>query len=146
MARTDDGHILVTLPGLGILRDITAGRNVATGLLNPQGLDFDGVQNILVTESDAGRLDLIVKTFAVELPAPAVRLAPGQGVCLGILRAKGFTGSLTVDQSRGRASLSSRPPRPHSRWSRTLRPALCTVSLGVSSPSGREFVYFTYRD
>jgi hypothetical protein len=147
VALTADGHILVTLPGLGILRDITTGRNVASGLRNPQGLGFDGAQNILVTESDAGRLDLIVKTFATELPAPGVRLAPGQGVCLGILRAKGFTGQLTVDQFTG-ATVAVQPnasagfevvPDPCSL-------AICTVSLVVSSPSGRQLVSFTYRD
>ena len=147
VALTADGHILVTLPGLGILRDITGGRNIATGLINPQGLGFDGVQNILVTESDAGRLDLIVKTFVVELPAPSVRLAPGQGVCLGILRAKGFTGQLTVDQFKG-ASVAVQPTAAAS-FEVVPDPCslpICTVSLGVNSPSGRQLVYFTYRD
>jgi hypothetical protein len=146
VARAADGHILVTLPGLGVLRDVTTGRNVAQGLRNPQGLGFDGAQNILVTESDAGRLDLIVKTFAIEVPAPAVRLASGQGVCLGILRGKGFTGPLAVDQFTG-ASVAVAPtsetfevvPDPCSL-------AICNVSIVVSSPSGRQFVYFTYRD
>lgn len=146
VARTGDGHVLVTLPGLGILRDVTSGRNVAQGLRNPQGLGFDGAQNVLVTESDAGRLDVIVKTFVVEVPAPAVRLAPGQGVCLGILRAKGFSGQLTVDQLTG-ASIAVAPtsasfevvPDPCSL-------AVCPVSIVVSSPSGRQFAYFTYRD
>jgi DNA-binding beta-propeller fold protein YncE len=147
VARAADGHVLVTLPGLGILRDVTTGLNVAQGLRNPQGLGFDGAQNILVTESDAGRLDLIVKTFVIEVPAPAVRLAPGQGVCLGILRATGFTGPITVDQFRG-ASVAVQPsasaslevvPDPCSL-------AICTVSIAVSSPSGRQLVDFTYRD
>jgi DNA-binding beta-propeller fold protein YncE len=147
VARTADGHILVTLPGLGILRDVTTGRNVAQGLRNPQGLGFDGVQNILVTESDAGRLDVIVKTFVIEVPAPAVRLAPGQGVCLGILRAKGFTGPLSVDRFKG-ASVAV-PPSASASFEVVPDPcslAICTVSLVVSSPSGRQFVDFTYRD
>ena len=147
VVRTADGHIVVTLPGLGILRDVTTGRNIASGLRNPQGLGFDGAQNILLTESDAGRLELIVKTFVIEVPAPAVRLAPGQGVCLGILRAKGFAGALTVDRFTG----ASVAVQPSSSASFEVVPdpcslPVCTVSIAVSSPSGRQLVSFTYRD
>lgn len=147
VARTADGHILVTLPGPGILRDITTGRNVATGLRNPQGLGFDGAQNILITESDAGRLDVIVKTFVVQVPAPAVRLVPGQGVCLGILRARGFTGELTVSQVSGGTVLT--PPSASASFEIVPDPcsqATCTVSIVLTSPAGRQFAYFTYRD
>ena len=77
VVRDFNGHVIVTLPGLGTLRDITAGRNIAQGLRNPQGLGFDGAQNLLVTESDAGRLDLLVKTFAIQVPVQAVRLVAG---------------------------------------------------------------------
>jgi hypothetical protein len=147
VVRDSRNHVLVTLPGPGLLRDITSGGNVASGLSNPQGLDFDGAQNLLVTESDRGRLDLIVRTFALRVPAPAVRLLPGQGVCLGITRARGYTASLTVDQVNG-ATVTTQPgtsasfevlPQPCSA------PA-CTVSVVVSSPAGKEFAYFTYRD
>lgn len=147
VARTADGHILVTLPGPGLLRDVTTGRNVAAGLRNPQGLGFDGAQNILITESDAGRLDVIVKTFVIEVPAPAVRLASGQGVCLGILRAKGFAGQLTVGQVTG-ATVST-PPSASASFEVVPDPcsqATCTVSIVVGSPAGRQFAYFTYRD
>ena len=145
--RDSRGHVLVTLPGLGVLRDVNTGGNVAVGLRNPQGLDFDGAQNLLVTESDRGRVDLIVKTFVIRVPAPAVRLLPRQGVCLGITRAKGYTASLTVDQVSG-ATVTTQPgasaafevlPQP-------CPAAVCTASLGVTSPTGREFAYFTYRD
>lgn len=147
VARDSRNHVLVTLPGLGVLRDITSGGNIASGLSNPQGLDFDGAQNLLVTESDRGRVDLIVTTFAIRVPAPAVHLLPRQGVCLGITRAKGYTASLAVDQAAG-ATVTTQPgtsssfevlPQPCSA-------ATCTVSLQVTSPSGREFAYFTYRD
>ena len=147
VVRDSNGHVLVTLPGQGILRDVTSGGNVALGLRNPQGLGFDGAQNLLVTESDAGRLDLVVKTFALQVPAPAVRLLPGQGVCLGILRAPGFTSALNVEQVTG-ATVAAQPtssasfevvPGPCAQ-------ATCTVSVVVGSPAGREFAYFTYRD
>jgi hypothetical protein len=146
VVRDAGGHVLVTLPGQGILRDATSGRNVARGLRNPQGLGFDGAGNVLVTESDAGRLDLVVTTFAILLPAPAIRLQPGQGVCLGILRASGFTAALNVEQISG-GSVASQPdstslevvPEP-------CAAATCTVSVVVGSSAGRQVAYFTYRD
>ena len=147
VARTSDGHVLVTLPGLGVLRDVTSGRNVAVGLRNPQGLDFDGAQNILITESDAGRVDLIVKTFSLQVPVPAVRLLPGQGVCLGITRAEGNTAPLTVDQING-ATLTTQPSASASFevLPQPCAASVCAASVVVSSPAGREFAYFTYRD
>jgi hypothetical protein len=147
VVRDATGHVLVTLPGLGTVRDVTSGRDVARGLRNPQGLGFDGAQNLLVTESDNGRLDMIVKTFAIQVPVPSVRLVPGQGVCLGILRAPGFSSSFNVDQITG-ATVATQPAGSASF---EVVPApcaalVCTVSLVVSSPAGREFAYFTYRD
>jgi hypothetical protein len=147
VVRDSRGHVIVTLPGQGILRDVTSGVNVARGLRNPQGLAFDGAKNLLVTESDAGRLDLIVTTFAVQVPAPAVKLAPGEGVCLGILRAAGFTQALTVAQITG-ATVATQPggsasfevvPAPAAA-------ATCTVSVVVAGAAGRGVVSFTYRD
>ena len=147
VVRDSRNHVLVSLPGLGVLRDVTSGGNVASGLSNPQGLDFDGAQNLLVTESDRGRVDLIVRTFAIQVPVPAVRLLTGQGVCLGITRGKGYAASLAVDQVSG-ATVTTQPgvsdsfevlPAPCSA-------STCTVAVQVTGPAGREFAYFTYRD
>ena len=147
VVRDWSSHVLVTLPGLGVLRDVTTGANVAVGLRNPQGLEFDGARNLLVTESDAGRVDLILKTFALQVPAPAVRLLPGQGVCLGILRARGYTASLSVDQVTG-ATVTAQPGTSNSFevLPQPCSAAACTVSVQVTSPAGREFAYLTYRD
>src|SRR5205823_1050988 len=99
IVRTDGGHVVVILPGAGRLYDVTASANLATGLRNPQGLGFDGAQNLLVTESDAGRLDRVVRTFALEPPPPARRLALNQTVCFGILRAPGYKDQVTIEQT-----------------------------------------------
>ena len=147
VVRTAAGHVLVTLPAPGTLRDITSSTTVAQGLRNPQGLGFDGAQNLLVTESDSGRLDLVVTTFTLLVPAPAVRLVPGQAVCLGILRAPGFTGALNVEAMTGATSAAQ--PSGSGTFEVVPGPCslpLCTVTVVVGSPSGREFAYFTYRD
>jgi hypothetical protein len=147
VVRTSAGHVLVTLPGLGTLRDVTSATTVARGLRNPQGLGFDGAQNLLVTESDAGRLDLVVTTFAIQVPTPAVQLMPGQAVCLGILRAPGFTGPLNVEAMTGATSAAQ--PSGSGTFEVVPGPCslpLCTVTLVVGSSAGREFAYFTYRD
>jgi hypothetical protein len=147
VVRASNGHVIVTLPGLGVVRDVTSGVNLATGLRNPQGLDFDGAGNLLVTESDAGRVDLIVRTFVIQVPPPAVRLLPGQGVCLGILRAGGFAAPLGVDRISGAAVTA--PPSSAASFEVLPPPCaatVCRVSVVVSSAAGREFAYFSYRD
>jgi DNA-binding beta-propeller fold protein YncE len=146
VARASNGHVLVSLPGAGTLRDLTSGQDIVRGLRNPQGLGFDGAQNLLVTESGAGRLDLVLRTFVIEVPAPAVRLVPGQAVCLGILRAAGFTAPLNVQEITG-ATLAAQPAGAASfEVVPGACAAICTVSAVVSSAAGREFAYFTYRD
>jgi hypothetical protein len=145
--RTQSGHVLVTLPASGRLFDVTSGRNLAAGLRNPQGLDFDGAQNVLVTESDSGRLDLVVTTFALEVPAGTVQLAPGQGVCFGVRRAPGNADDLKIEEALGANVISD----PGTGATGEVVPVscflpVCTVTLKVRGPSGLEFAQFSYRD
>ncbi|MFI5282807.1 MAG: hypothetical protein ACHQ0J_06715 [Candidatus Dormibacterales bacterium] len=147
VVRDSRSHVLVTLPAQGRLYDVTAGTSLVSGLKNPQGLGFDGAQNLLVTESDAGRLDLVVTSFAVSTPSKTVQLAPGQGVCYGILRAPGNTDSLRVFQSIGAVPLDD--PQLGSEGEVVPQPCtlpLCTVQLVIQGPTGLEFSSFTYRD
>jgi hypothetical protein len=126
---------------------VTAGSAVAGGLRNPQGLGFDGAQNLLVTESDNGRLDLVVRGFAVTVPSGVVRLIPGQGVCYGIVRAPGNTDSITLYESVG--ALPAADPLTGSQGEVTPGPCTlptCTVRLALRGPSGLEYAEFTYRD
>ncbi len=147
VVRGVDGHLLVILPGRGTLRDVTSGVDVAAGLRNPQGLGFDGAQNVLVTESDNGRLDLVVKTFAVQVPAGVVQLVPGQTVCFGVLRAPGFTAPVTVQEVIGGAPVVD----PAGGTAGEVLPSpcyqpTCTFTLVLSSSVGMEYAHFTYRD
>jgi len=145
--RDQSGHVLVILPTPGKLYDASAGASVAAGLRNPQGLGFDGAQNLLVTESDNGRLDLVVTAFALTLPSKTVQLQPGQGVCYGVLRAPTDTESVRTYESVGAVPVED----PLASDSGEVIPqpctlALCTVNLVVQGPSGLEFGSFTYRD
>ena len=140
-------HVLAILPGSGQLYDVTARSALATGLRNPQGLGFDGAQNLLVTESDNGRLDLVVTSFAVTVPSGVVQLSPGQGVCYGIIRAPGNSDSITLHESVG--ALPAADPLTGVQGEvtpgRCTLPA-CTVQLAIQGPSGIELAQFTYRD
>jgi hypothetical protein len=140
-------HLLAILPGRGQLLDVTTGGAVASGLRNPQGLAFDGANNLLVTESDNGRLDLVVTSFAVTVPSGVIQLSPGQGVCYGILRAPGDTDSIRVSEAVGAMPMSDPATGPQGE----VLPILCTVppctvSLTLQGPTGLEFVQFSYRD
>ena len=145
--RDADGHVLVILPERGRLYDLTANADLAGGLRNPQGLGFDGAQNVLVTESDNGRLDLVVKTFAVQVPSGVVQLVPGQTVCFGVLRGPAFTAAVAVKEIVGGLPVVD----PAGGTAGEVLPALCnqptcTVTMQVSSSVGTEYTRFTYRD
>lgn len=145
--RDGSGHVLAILPASGRLFDVTSGRNVATGLKNPQGLGFDAAGNVLVTESDNGRLDLVVKTFAITVPPANVQLAPGQPVCFGIIRAPGFADPVQVQEVvNGLPLLDPEVDAPGQLVpGRCIQPP-CAVTLIVKSGSRLEYAWITYRD
>lgn len=147
VVRDADGHVLVILPDRGKLYDLTANVDMAAGLRNPQGLGFDGAQNVLVTESDNGRLDLVVKTFAIQVPAAVVQLVPGQTVCFGVLRGPGFTAPVAVKEIVGGLPVAD----PAGGTAGEVLPAgcnqpTCTVTMQLSSSVGTEYARFAYRD
>lgn len=146
VVQDNGGHILAILPAAGRLIDLSAGTDVARGLRQPQGLGFDGAQNVLVTESGAGRLDLVVRTYVIEVPPPGVQLAPRQTVCLGVLRGPGATDAPNIQEIVGAtievlpSGSSAGEVQPSPCYKTT-----CTVTITYSSPSGTEFARFTYR-
>lgn len=145
--RTEAGHLVVILPSSGRLYDVTSGANMATGLRNPQGLGFDGAQNVLVTESDNGRLDLVVNSFAITTPPANVQLAAGQPICYGLLRAPGFTEPVQVQEVVNGLPLVD----PAGDMAGQLLPGRCdqpscTVTLILKSGSKLEYAWITYRN
>ena len=145
--RTADAHVLAILPGEGRLVDLSAGHNLATGLHNPQGLGFDGARNVLVTESDSGRLDLVVTTFAAEVPSGTVQLAPGQGICFDLLRAPGNSEEVKVHRATGALRVTD----PLSGSQGEVVPAgcpldVCSMTIELQGPSGTELAQLSYRD
>ena len=146
-ARTADGQVLAILPGSGALYDLSSRSNVATGLKNPQGLGFDGAGNILVTESDNGRLDLLVTSFVAEVPSGTVQLSAGEGICFGLLRAPGDTEAVQVFRADGAAAVFN--PMGGSQGEVVPAPcqkASCEITIELSGPSGTEFARVSYRD
>jgi hypothetical protein len=142
-----NGHVYAILPGYGRLLDLTAGGILVGGLRNPQGLAFDGAGNLLVAESDNGRLDLVVRTYALEAPASPVQLTAGQPVCIGILRAPGDTEPVRVVG----AADAGYDPTPTTSNSVEVQPdpclvATCTATLAVQGGTGVEYTQFAYRD
>ena len=147
VVRQADGHVLVILPARGTLHDVTTGADVASGLRNPQGLGFDGAQNLLVTESDNGRLDLVVKTFAVQVPAGVVQLVPGQRLCIGLLRAPGFTASVAISEVVGGVPTA----HPALGTAGEVLPdrcslPMCDLTLVLGSEVGTAYAHISYRD
>ena len=147
IVRGDDGHIVVTLPTPGRLFDVSAGQDVARGLQNPQGLEFDGAQNLLVTESDNGRVDLVVRSFAITTPAANVQLTPGQPICYGVLRAPGFTDPVQVQEVvNGLPIVDPAVDVPGQLVPGRCDQPSCTVTLALKSGSRLEYAWITYRN
>ena len=146
VVRTDEGHIVVTLPTPGRLYDVSAGQDLAHGLRNPQGLDFDAAQNLLLTESDNGRVDEVVRSFAITTPSPNVPLAPGQPVCFGLIRGPGFTDAVYIEHVVNGSRLAD----PTDVAPGQLRPepcgqASCTMTFTVRSGNKVQQAWITYR-
>ena len=147
VVRTDDGQVIVTLPGLGRLYDVSTKRNLATGLRNPQGLDLTGAQNLLVTESDSGRVLMIVRTFALQVPAGPVQVQPGQPICVGVVRAPGYTANLNFSRVVGGVPLVD--PGATNQGSIVPSPCnadSCSLTFELGSGDGAEIAHVTYRD
>lgn len=145
--RTAGGNVLAILPANGVLRDVTANRNLVTGLRNPQGLGFDGAGNVLVTESDSGRVDLVVTSFVAEVPAGTVQLSPGQSICFDLLRAPGNTEEVQVFKAPGATAVTN----PLGGTQGEVVPgrcsqASCELTIELGGPSGVEFAHVSYRN
>ena len=147
VVRTDDGQVVVTLPGLGRVYDVTTKTNLATGVRNPQGLDLSGAQNLLLTESDSGRVLMLVRTFALEVPSGTVQLQPGQPVCVGVLRGPGYAADVTVHEVVGGIPVSD--PGGGNQAEIVPSPchqASCTLTVSLASSDGVEIAHIAYRD
>lgn len=92
------GPLAQVLPGGGV-------RDLLTGLAAPQGLAVDAADNLYFSEEDAGRVDLLVRTFKLA-PLPAVTASTGQPICVHLRRAPGFTDALTLTGGDGVRVLS----------------------------------------
>jgi hypothetical protein len=103
VAADDQGHIFVITPVTsgGRVAELVGGKaiDLAGDLLQPQGLGFDGAGNVLVTETSANRLDVFIRSFKLvpTLGTPA----PGQPVCVHLLRAPGFSGDVRLQAPDG---------------------------------------------
>jgi hypothetical protein len=145
VVRTDEGHIVVTLPGPGRLYDVSAGQDVARGLRNPQGLDFDAAQNLLLTESDNGRVDEVVRSFAITTPPANVQLAPGQPICFGLIRAPGFTDPVHVERVvNGYPLAEATGVAPGQLAAEPCGQPTCTLTLTLRSGTKSQLAWITY--
>jgi hypothetical protein len=103
VAADSQGHVFVVTPVTsgGRVAELVGGAaiDLAANLLQPQGLGFDSAGNVLVSETSAGRLDVFIRNF--KLIPVAGSPAPGQPVCLNILRASGFTAAVQLIAGAG---------------------------------------------
>ncbi len=104
VAQTSAGSVYTISITSGALLKVASGstQTVASGLRSPQGLTLDGAGNPIVTESGAGRVDLVVTTFALP-PGPVLPVALGRGqpMCVDLERGPGFTSAVMLSAGAG---------------------------------------------
>ena len=110
VAEDGQGHVFVITPVVsgGRLAEIVSGqaRDVVSGLLEPQGLAVDSAGNLIVSETSAGRVDLVIRNFKlVPVGAPA---APGQPICVHLVRAPGYSAPVSFE-SNGNVEVLRQP-------------------------------------
>jgi hypothetical protein len=74
--------------------------DLANRLQAPQGVAVDAADNLYFSESGAGRVDLLVRTFKL-VPLRAVTRSSTQPMCIDIQRAAGFDDAITLQGSAG---------------------------------------------
>jgi hypothetical protein len=103
VAADAEGRVFVITPVTsgGRVAELVGGRAVdlAGNLLQPQGLGFDGADNVLVSETSANRVDVFIRNF--KLVPVAGTPASGQPICVHLIRAPGFTGDVQLTAGAG---------------------------------------------
>lgn len=111
VAADSDGRVFVVTPVTsgGRLAEIVGGKaiDLVGNLLEPQGIDFDGAGNIFVSEAAAGRVDLVIRYFKI-VPAGIARPAPGEPLCIDVIRAPSFQSSIELAGGPG-VTIASQP-------------------------------------
>jgi hypothetical protein len=104
IAEDSEGNVFVVTPAAsgGRLVQLAAGstRDLADRLAAPQGVVPDAADNLYFSEEDAGRVDLLIRTYKL-VPLQPVVDSSTQPVCLEIARAPGFSGDVTLQGSPG---------------------------------------------
>jgi hypothetical protein len=121
--------------------------DVATGLAKPQGLAVDRAGNPLVTESASGRLDAVVVSFKLHPALPAgPKLGVNQPLCVGLVRAPGFTASVVIEEGQGYQVVQ----QPGAGSQGSVRPTAgcagqCRVRVSVKSGDKVDVLSLAYR-
>jgi sugar lactone lactonase YvrE len=95
-----DGHVFVNTLGDNTVYELDgkgALLGVQRGLQQPQGIALDGADNLYYTETTAGRIVRVIRTFSLATPR-VTRVAPQTYVvCPSISRAAGFREPLILE-------------------------------------------------
>lgn len=108
VAADSTGRVFVVTPviGGGRLAEIKDGQaqDLVSQLVAPQGIAFDSADNVIVSEEDAGRVDLAVRSFKL---VPVSGAKDGEVVCIDVVRSPGLGGEIRFSASAGLDVVSS---------------------------------------
>lgn len=108
VAADSTGRVYVVTPVIsgGRLAEIKDGQahDLVSQLAAPQGIAFDSADNAIVSEENAGRVDLAVRTFKL---VPVAGAKDGEEICIDVVRSPGFGGEINFSKSAGLDVVSS---------------------------------------
>jgi hypothetical protein len=134
VVETADGRIFAISESNGQLIEVGKGQ-VVTALKIAQGVALDGAGNLLVTEHDAGRLDLVLLSFRLVPFAAQPSLPAGQPVCVQVARAPGFADAVELQPGQGYKVVR----QPAGDQPGAVMPDACSqkCSIRITAASGR---------
>jgi hypothetical protein len=104
IAQDGQGDVFVVTPVVtgGRLVQLVNGNpiDLASHLAAPQSVVVDGAGNLYFTEEDAGRVDLLIRSFKL-VPLAPLTASSTQPVCVDVARAPGFTGDIALRGTSG---------------------------------------------
>jgi glucose/arabinose dehydrogenase len=143
VVQTPDGRIFAISESNGQLIEVGKGPFV-TALKTAQGLALDGAGNLLVTEHDAGRVDLVLLTFKIEPYASALKLGAGQPVCVALARAPGFNDEVQLQAGAGYRLLKEPSGDQPGEILPDACPQQCSIRVLAASGGRSDGAWLTY--
>jgi hypothetical protein len=140
-----EGHVFVNTLGDNAIHELDAQGHpvsVIAGLQLPQGIALDTADNLYYTELSGGRIDRVVRTFALDPPNVSRTPRGTFIICPVIRRAQGFSRplGLSVGSSASTSVVGVVQPGTDSSGAFEVQTSANTITINVSVTTGSDYL------